>query len=232
MKNFIFLIPILLFYPLGSQAHGPVRELIKATVIIYAPANEVWDVIKDFGDMSWHPSIKSIEAVNGNEKGDIRILTLKGGGTITEELKRYKDEKMEYKYNISKISTLKTIQHWVKYSPLVKIWREEDGEEPLEEEGYYSSEIVPVFPVGNYKALIKVKEDEGISIVTWKATYYRVYANNNPPEELDDETAYWAVKDFLTTGLIHLLKKFDASGNENDISIDYRGRLDEEPFFE
>jgi mxaD protein len=102
---------------------------------------------------------------------------------------------MSYKYKITKMSSVKTIKH--------------SGQD----------EDVPVVPVENYAATISVKEKAGKSIVTWVATYYRAYVNNNPPEELNEAAADKAITRILTSGLTHLLKKFDSKGDESAVSI-------------
>jgi len=159
------------------NAHGPVRQKIEESITINAPATKVWAIIKNYNDMSWLPAIAKTQAEGGNEVGATRVLTLKVGGTITEELKAYKANKMSYKYKITDISTLKTIQH--------------SGQE----------EIVPVLPVNNYSAAISVKVKDDKSEVIWKAAFYRGYMNNNPPVELNKETARAAVTKILKAGL-------------------------------
>jgi len=64
-----------------------VRQKAEEKVTINAPAAKVWDIIKNYGDMSWHPGIMSTTVKGDNTKGAVRVLTLKDGGTITEELK-------------------------------------------------------------------------------------------------------------------------------------------------
>jgi len=39
------------------------------------------------------------------------VLTLKDGGTITEELKKYDDKAMSYAYKITEMSSGQTITH-------------------------------------------------------------------------------------------------------------------------
>lgn len=194
-KMSIFVSLALLFFTAVASAHGPVRGKMTAAVSVDASAEKVWDIIKNYDDMSWLPVIKSVEADNGNEKGSIRVLTLKEGGTITEEMKAYKADKMSYKYKITEISTAKTIQH---------AGQDED---------------VPVLPVENYQATITVKAKGDKSEVTWVATYYRGYVNNNPPEELNEEAADKAVTAVLTSGLTNLAKQFDSSVDESAVSI-------------
>jgi mxaD protein len=130
--------------------------------------------------MSWHPGISNTTIQGGNTKGATRVLTLKDGGTITEELKKYDDKKMSYAYKITKMSSSKTITH--------------AGAE----------EEVPVLPVNDYAASIDLTEKGGSTEVVWKAGYYRAYMNNNPPEEMNEASANTAVKAVLETGLTNL----------------------------
>jgi len=163
-----------------AYAHGPVRQKAEEEITINAPAEKVWNIIKNYDDMSWLPSIKSTIADKGNTKGSIRVLSLKDGGTITEELKKYDDKKMTYAYKITEMSTAKTITH--------------AGAE----------EKVPVLPVDNYAASIEVEDKGGAALVSWKAGYYRAYMNNNPPAEMNEDAANTAVTAILKSGLGNL----------------------------
>ena len=181
MKKITLIVSVLLiFFTANASAHGPVRQEAEEQITINAPAAKVWDIIKNYGDMSWHPDIFNITSEGGNKKGATRVLTLKDGGTITEELKKYNEEKMSYAYKITDMSTAKTITH--------------AGVE----------EKVPALPVDNYSAMIKVEAKGDKSVVTWKAGYYRAYMNNNPPAEMNEEAANAAVNAVLKTGLINL----------------------------
>jgi len=196
MKKITFIVSaMLLFFTAAATAHGPVRGKLTATVHIDAPADQVWAVIKNFDDMSWLPAVASTKAKGGNKKGATRVLSLKNGGTITEKLKSYKEDKMSYKYKITDMSTTKTIQH--------------SGKE----------EKVPVLPVDNYQATITVKAKGNGSEVTWVATYYRAYMNNNPPPEMNEEAADEAVSKVLTEGLVHLRSKFQPDADESMVKI-------------
>ena len=188
-KISLFVSLILVFFTAAATAHGPVRGKLTLTTTIDAPADKVWDVISNYDDMSWHPSITGVKADKGNNKGSVRVLTLKGGGTITEELKKHDADKMSYKYKITEMSKVKTIQH---------AGQDED---------------IPVLPVENYQATITVKAKGDKSVVTWVATYYRGYVNNNPPEELNEEAADKAVTAVLTDGLNSLAEKFGSSAD-------------------
>lgn len=163
-----------------ASAHGPVRQKVEEEITINAPAEKVWSIIKEYNDLSWLPAVKGVVATGGNEKGASRVLTLKNGGTLTEELKKYDAAKMTYAYKITDISTSHTITH--------------SGVE----------EKVPVFPVDNYAASIEVESKSGATVVSWKTGYYRAYMNNNPPAEMNEETANKAVTAVLKEGLAHL----------------------------
>lgn len=197
-KVSLFVSLVLFFFTAIASAHGPVRGKMTATVKIDAEAEKVWDVISNYDDMSWLPPVASVTADKGNEKGSVRVITLKDGGTITEELKDYKADKMTYKYKITDMSTVKTIKH---------AGQDED---------------VPVLPVENYAAKLTVKDKGGKAVVTWIATYYRGYVNNNPPAELNEEAADEAVTGVLKAGLTNLLKKFDSSGDDSDVKFEMK----------
>ncbi len=181
-KITLFVSVLLFFFTASANAHGPVRQKVKETITINASPDKVWSIIKDYGDMSWVPAVASTTVEGGNKKGAVRVLTLKDGGTITEELKKYKEKKMEYAYKITEMSTAQTIEH--------------SGKE----------ESVPVLPVSNYAASIAVKGKGDGSVVTWKAGYYRAYMNNNPPEEMNEDAANSAVTSVLKEGLENLKK--------------------------
>jgi len=194
-KVSLFVSLFFFFFTSIANAHGPVRGKLTATVDIDAKAEKVWEVISNYDDLSWLPPVESVKADKGNKKGSVRVITLKDGGTITEELKAYKADKMSYKYKITDMSTVKTIKH--------------SGQD----------EDVPVLPVDNYAATLTVKDKGGKAVVTWIATYYRGYANNNPPAELNEEAADEAVTAILKAGLTNLLKKFDSSASDSDVEI-------------
>ena len=185
MKKISLLAFFLFLFSAVTYAHGPVRGKMTATIDIEAPAADIWDVIKNFDDMSWHPGIANTEGTGGNEKGATRVLTLAGGGTITEFLKKYDAKKMSYTYKITDMSIVKTIQH--------------SGQD----------EDVPVLAVDNYQGKLTVKKKGNASVVIWIATYYRGYMNNNPPVELNEETADEQVTAVLKAGLTSLLHKFE-----------------------
>lgn len=73
------------------------------SVSIDAPAAKVWNLAKDFNGLNtWHPALASDEIVEGtnNTVGAVRVLTLKGGGTIKEKLLAYDAKSRSFKYAI------------------------------------------------------------------------------------------------------------------------------------
>ncbi|MEQ1738462.1 MAG: SRPBCC family protein [Methyloglobulus sp.] len=181
MKKFCLTISLLPFlFAATAHAHGPVRQKVEEKITINAPAQKVWGIIKEYGDMSWLPAIKNTTVTGGNSEGATRVLTLQDGGTITEELKKYDEGKMSYAYKITEMSTAKTITH--------------AGAE----------EKVPVLPVDNYAASIDLEAKGEATLVTWKAGFYRAYVNNNPPPEMNEEVANTAVKGIFKAGLENL----------------------------
>lgn len=87
-----------------ALAHGPVRQKVVEKVEIAKSPDEVWAVVKNFDAIAkWHPAIESSPADKGNEIGSVRILTLKSGGKITEQLERYDDAGHSYFYRITDV---------------------------------------------------------------------------------------------------------------------------------
>ena len=99
---FVFIGVIL---PATVFAHGPTRQKVTLTTEVAASPAEVWAVIGDFQDMSWHPAVYSSTGEGGNEIDATRVLTLgqEGGPTISEVLYKYSDEKMSYSYRITDV---------------------------------------------------------------------------------------------------------------------------------
>lgn len=78
-------------------AHGPTRQKAVETVEIAAPPAKVWALVKDWGGMAkWHPAVGEV-AVNGTTE---RILKLKGGGAVVEELEAVDEGSMMMRYRM------------------------------------------------------------------------------------------------------------------------------------
>jgi hypothetical protein len=81
--------------PTLAVAHGPSRKKEVSTIEINAPADKVWAIVGNYGDMSWHPAIASTEATPGELKKEVskRKLTFKSGAVFTDTLTRYEPDK-------------------------------------------------------------------------------------------------------------------------------------------
>ncbi|VVH57749.1 hypothetical protein BAZOLSSOX_713 [uncultured Gammaproteobacteria bacterium] len=172
----------LLLLSVVAESHGPTRKKSQEQIVINVSTEKVWQRIKNFSDLSWHPLVEKVAMLKkGNKKGSIRSIMLKNGGVINEKLKKYQPNKMRYDYKIIDMSTVKTIQHL--------------GDDIA----------VKVLPVSNYSASIQVtKKGKNQSIVTWKGAYYRGFMNNNPPKELNEIAAKKAVNGVYRAGLDNL----------------------------
>ncbi|WP_019903822.1 SRPBCC family protein [Methylobacterium sp. 77] len=87
----------------AAQAHGPTRQKVSESIEINAPADKVWALVGNFQDASWIPVVEKTEGKGGNEAKATRIVTLKGGATVEEELGKYDAEKKSYMYRITKV---------------------------------------------------------------------------------------------------------------------------------
>jgi mxaD protein len=86
----------------SALAAAPVLHVSK-TITIDASASKVWNASKDFNGLAtWHPALASDEIVEGtnNTVGAVRLLTLKGGGTIKEKLLAFSGPNRTFKYAI------------------------------------------------------------------------------------------------------------------------------------
>jgi mxaD protein len=73
------------------------------TISINASADKVWSAVKDFNGLNtWHPAVEKDEIVEGknNTVGAVRLLSLKGGGTIKEKLLAFDPAAHSFSYAI------------------------------------------------------------------------------------------------------------------------------------
>jgi hypothetical protein len=94
---------VLLLFTGVSQAHGPTRQKVIIKQQIAAPPEAVWEVVKNFHDMSWHPAVAKTEGEGGNDIGATRTLTLGNGGQIHEKLEKYDAAKHSFFYRIESV---------------------------------------------------------------------------------------------------------------------------------
>ncbi|MGB1884865.1 MAG: SRPBCC family protein [Gammaproteobacteria bacterium] len=118
------------------HAHGPSRQKVTETIIINAPAEEVWALVRDFCSIEqWHPAVHRCQGVGGNEKNATRTLIIGAddGPAIEETLLKHDPEKMMYKYKISK--TVNEVLPVTTYSSFVTIKDNGDGTSTAEWRG-------------------------------------------------------------------------------------------------
>ena len=116
----IFLCALLLCSGM-AQAHGPSRQKVIIKEQIASPPQAVWEAIKDFHDMSWHPAVVETQGEGGNSIGAKRVLVLGNGGKIHEKLEKYDSEKHSFFYRIEevdvKVLPVTNYSSWVSIKP-------------------------------------------------------------------------------------------------------------------
>lgn len=103
MKTIIALAFSISLLASGIGAAAAPQLSVKKSVTIAAPAAKVWDAAKNFNGLNtWHPAVASDEIVSGTNDtvGAVRLLTLKGGGTIKEKLLAFDETGHRFRYAI------------------------------------------------------------------------------------------------------------------------------------
>ncbi len=101
--NWTILIWIALGIPCAVLGDAPKALHVAQTIVIKAPVDTVWAASKDFDGLAkWHPALEKDEIVKGtnNVPGAVRSLSLKGGGTIREQLLAFSEPTHSFKYKI------------------------------------------------------------------------------------------------------------------------------------
>ena len=76
---------------------------VKQTISIDASAGKVWKAVMSFDALNtWHPAVAADQIVEGTNDtvGAVRVLTLKGGGTIKEKLLAFDPAHRKFRYAI------------------------------------------------------------------------------------------------------------------------------------
>jgi len=89
-----------------AAASEPARATLSVSekVELATPPAKTWKAIKDYDGLhKWHPAFAGDDITKGknNVKGAVRVLTLKDGGKITEELLAYSAKDMSMTYQIT-----------------------------------------------------------------------------------------------------------------------------------
>lgn len=103
MKTIIAMVFAVSVLASGASGAAALELHVKKSVTIAAPADKVWDAVKNFNELNtWHPAVATDEIVSGtnNTPGAVRLLTLKGGGTIKEKLLEFDATGHRYRYSI------------------------------------------------------------------------------------------------------------------------------------
>ncbi len=71
----------------SAQAERPTLTVAEQLEVA-APADKAWEIIQHFENLNWHPAVASTELVSGkaDKPGAVRLITLKDGAKIKEEL--------------------------------------------------------------------------------------------------------------------------------------------------
>jgi mxaD protein len=97
------LLPALLLVSSTLHAHGPTPQKVQEIVDIAAPADQVWAVVKNFGDLArWNPALTKSEGSGTNGPGGRRTLTFPNGEQLVEDLDTLDDQAHEYSYRLAK----------------------------------------------------------------------------------------------------------------------------------
>jgi mxaD protein len=118
----------------AAWAAAPPLSTTKS-IDIDAPAAKVWTVVKEFNGLNtWHPAVAKDEIVEGTNDavGAVRLLTLKGGGTIKEKLLAYDDAGHSMKYEI--VEGVLPVSH---YSSTIAVKANGEGKSTMTWTGHY-----------------------------------------------------------------------------------------------
>jgi mxaD protein len=113
MKKYLAMLIVACLLPVTALAHGPSGQKVVKEVIINAPIEQVWAVLKDFGAIKdWHPNVSSVKLEEkldeASEKKLLhRAIEMKDGTTLVEKLREVDDVnlKLDYKMNDGPEST-------------------------------------------------------------------------------------------------------------------------------
>lgn len=86
----------------ATFAAAPKLHVVQV-IDIDASAGKVWKAVSSFDALNtWHPAVATDAIVEGtnNKVGAVRLLTLKGGGTIKEKLLAFDPAHRKFKYEI------------------------------------------------------------------------------------------------------------------------------------
>jgi mxaD protein len=172
-----FITFIALLVPQWAFAYGPSRQQFEQSIMIDAPASEVWAIIEQFDQIhQWHPSVQATQLTSPQE----RIVTLNSptAATITEKLVKLDPKTVTLTYKIIDMSITGTAT--------------------------FNDTVITytALPVSNYKSSLFVTAVNKKTKVSWRAIFYRAHMANPPiPDGQSNQDAIDAVSDYYTSGL-------------------------------
>jgi len=148
---------VLLASPLIVRADKPL--IAQQSIEIKAGPKTVWDLVKNYdGVPKWHPAFTGdvIKSGKNNMKGAVRTLTMGSGESFDEELLKFDDKKMFFRYRIVGDSPF-PITHYVSTLSVKKgkggmtkvIWQGKFNNKP--DSGKTDEEVIEMIN-GAYKA--------------------------------------------------------------------------------
>jgi hypothetical protein len=84
-------------------AYSDKQLIAQQSIEIRGSPKTVWDIVRNFDGLAkWHPAFKDdvIKSGKNNIKGAIRTLTLDSGESFDEQLLKFDDSKMFFRYRI------------------------------------------------------------------------------------------------------------------------------------
>jgi len=96
---------LLLACAFAAPAHAQGTIKVSRSMELSGGAAKTWSAVKDFGGLhTWHPAVERTDIRKGgdNKPGTVRVLSLKGGGTITETLTGHSEPARTLSYRIDK----------------------------------------------------------------------------------------------------------------------------------
>ncbi len=84
-------------------AHADKQLIAQQSIEMRSSPKVVWDLVRNFDGLAkWHPAFKDdvIKSGKNNAKGAIRTLTLSSGESFDEQLLKFDDSKMFFRYRI------------------------------------------------------------------------------------------------------------------------------------
>lgn len=156
-KTLTLILALVLASPL--VVHADKQLIAQQSIEIKGSPKAVWDLVKNFDGLAkWHPAFKEdvLKSGKNNTKGAVRTLTLASGESFDEQLVKFDDSKMFFRYRIIGDSPL-PIVHYVSTISVKKskggttkvIWQGKFNNKP--DSGKSDDEVVEMIN-GVYKA--------------------------------------------------------------------------------